>query len=287
MSILWLGDPECHEVTRVGGKAANLSRLASRFRVPLGFCLTAEALAVRPHQDADLPVPLYEQVAAAYQALAARCGQPDPSVAVRSSACDEDGATSTMAGQHETYLNISGIRAVADAVVLCHQSAFAPRAIEYRRRQGLPLDQVRLAVLVQRLVTADVSGVAFSMNPITGNSGEIVVNASWGLGESIVGGTVTPDTYVVRRDGLAVTERSLGQKEKMTVSVPGGTRETPVPRLLQSELSLDDAKVLEIARLALALEETMGWPVDIECAYHRDELNLLQCRPITVFGRKP
>lgn len=282
MSIVWLGQPACHDVASVGGKAANLSRLAAQFRVPQGFCLTAEALGSHAPVDAPLSQLLLDQVAAAYKMLADKSGQPDPSVAVRSSACDEDGAASSFAGQHETYLNITGADAIADAVVRCHQSAFAPRVLEYRRRQGLPVDGVRLAVLVQRLVPADVSAVAFSRNPVTGDPDEIVINAAWGLGESIVGGTVTPDTYVVAKKGLTVAERVLGQKEQMTVSAPNGTKEVPVPRLLQAQFSLNDAKALEIARLVQALEETMGWPVDIECAFHGDELNLLQCRPITV-----
>jgi len=120
-------------------------------------------------------------------------------VAVRSSALDEDGAGASFAGQHETYLNVVGAAAVAEAVARCWASVRSSRALEYRRRQGFPLDGARIAVLVQQLIPADVSSVVFSANPVTGSRDEVMINASWGLGESIVGGTVTPDTYVVRR----------------------------------------------------------------------------------------
>jgi pyruvate, water dikinase len=107
-----------------------------------------------------------------------------------------------------------------------------------------------------------------------------VINASWGLGESLVGGTVTPDTFVVRKADLAVMSR-IADKERMTVSISGGTREVAVPRFLRHEPSLAEAQVMEVAQLALSLEAIMGYPVDIECAYASGQLYLLQCRPIT------
>src|SRR5205085_3701452 len=131
--------------------------------------------------------------------LASRVDMRDPSVAVRSSAVDEDGDTDSFAGQHETYLNISGVGPVIAAVQRCMESAYAPRALAYRRERGRSSACVRLAVLIQHQIVSDVSAVVFSANPLTGRRDEVVINASWGLGESIVGGSVTPDTYVVRR----------------------------------------------------------------------------------------
>jgi pyruvate,water dikinase len=153
--------------------------------------------------------------------------------------------------------------------------------LEYRRQQGLSLERLRLAVLVQQLIAADVSVVAFSANPVRGDRDEVLINASWGLGESIVGGTVTPDTFIVRKSDVAVTSRSIADKGRMTVSVPGGTREVNVPRFLRLEACLAEEQMVEIARLTLLLEATMGYPVDIECAYSMGHLYLLQCRPIT------
>ena len=276
MDLLWLGDPKSFDVALVGGKAANLSRLARmHHRVPDGFCLPVTVI------DQAHPVDLRDEIAQAISDLIACHGLSDLTVAVRSSAVDEDGAGTSFAGQHETYLNIVGADAILQAVARCWESARSERALEYRRQQGLSVERVRLAVLVQQLVASDVSAVVFSANPITGNRDEVMINASWGLGESIVGGTVTPDTFVVCKSDLAVTERTIAEKQRMTVAVSGGTHEVGVPRFLRNEASLADEQMIEIARLALTLEATWGYPVDIECAYASGQLYLLQCRPIT------
>jgi pyruvate, water dikinase len=178
-------------------------------------------------------------------------------------------------------LNLVGIDAVLGAVTRVWASARDERALAYRREQGLGAEGVRLAVLVQRLVLADSSAVVFSANPITGNREEVVVTASWGLGESLVSGMVTPDTWVVRKADLAVKEERIGAKERMTVAVTGGTREVSVPRLLRERASLSRVQVAELVKLAVELEEKMGRPVDIETAFAGDLLYLLQCRPIT------
>jgi len=287
MHILWLGDAASFDVALVGGKVANLSRLAACHHVPPGFCLTTTALDEGLNRDmghdlAEWMVPtLYHAMSDAYDELAARCGGDNPMVAVRSSAADEDGASASFAGQHDTYLNISGTRAVAEAVIKFWASARSPRALEYRRRHGLSVEDTRIAVLVHQMVPADVSAVAFSANPITSSRDEVMVNASWGLGESIVSGTVTPDTYILRKSDLAVLMQEIGDKEVMTVAVPGGTEEVAVPDTLRSQPALATAELETLARLVLSLEQDMGWPVDVECAFHAGELYLLQCRPIT------
>ncbi|MBI1800919.1 MAG: PEP/pyruvate-binding domain-containing protein [Chloroflexi bacterium] len=282
MNIVWLGDAPAHERLLVGGKAANLSRLAGIHRVPPGFCLTTTAFgAASANGSIVMPPALYDEIAAAYFALAERAGVAEPSVAVRSSAVDEDGSGASFAGQHDTYLNITGAEAIAQAVARCWESAGAARALAYRDQQGLARDAVRLAVLVQQLVAADVAAVLFSANPVTGSRDEVLINAAWGLGESIVGGTVTPDTYVVRKSDLQVIDRQIGDKRRMTVSISGGTQEVDVPRVLRLRPALSDDQAAEMARLALALEAAMGWAVDVECAYAMGHLYLLQCRPIT------
>jgi pyruvate,water dikinase len=289
--ILWLGEAACHDRSLVGGKAAQLSRLAAGYRVPPGFCLTSTAFAGaqansdagndRRNQPVTLPPSLFGKLTAAYQTLAARSGLEAPPVAVRSSATDEDGNAASFAGQHDTYLNITGSDAVAEAVIRCWASFSSERALAYRRQQGLPLDAIHPAVLIQHLVVADVSAVVFSANPVTGKRDEIVINATWGLGESLVSGTVTPDTYLVRKEDLTVTGREIGDKQRMTVAIPEGTREVDVPRLLRRQPALDDAQAIEMAQLAQSLDEAMGYPVDVECAFSGGRLYLLQCRPIT------
>jgi phosphoenolpyruvate synthase/pyruvate phosphate dikinase len=286
--IVWLGEPHAETKSLVGGKVGPLSRLAAQHRVPGGFCLTTDAHQLAVAGSGALPSRLQQRVTDAYQRLCEQTGLEQPSVAVRSSAVDEDGADASFAGQHDTYLNVVGAEAIGEAIVRCWESARSPRALEYRRQHGLPTEGARIAVLVQQLVVSDVSMVVFSANPLTGNRDEVMVNASWGLGESVVGGSVTPDTFVVRAAGPAadwqITERGLAEKRKMTVAVAGGTREVDVPRLMAKQPSLSDAQLLEVAALARNLETVMGWPVDIEAAYRDDVLYLLQCRPITTLG---
>jgi phosphoenolpyruvate synthase/pyruvate phosphate dikinase len=276
VNLLWLGDPKSFDVTLVGGKAANLSRLARLYPlVPDGFCLPVTLM------DQAHPLDLRDEIERAIAGLMACHSLPDFVAAVRSSAVDEDGSVASFAGQHETYLNIAGAEAIHQAVIRCWESARSARALEYRRQQGLSVEHIQLAVFVQQLIAADVSAVMFSANPVTGSRDEVLINASWGLGESIVAGIVTPDTFVVRKSDLAVTNRSIAGKELMTVSIPGGTREVNVPRFLRLEACLAEEQLVELAQLALMLEATMGYPVDIECAYASGQLYQLQCRPIT------
>ena len=291
MDILWLGQRECHDAHLVGGKAANLSRLAAVHRVLPGFCLIIEVfgrwMAMAAGDDPEIssgtfPSSLHQELAMAYQDLARRCGIADPPVAVRSSALDEDSAGVSFAGQHDTFLNVTGTSAVAAAVVRCWQSLSAPGALAYRCRHGLSAEDASMAVLVQEFIPADVSAVVFSANPVTGGPGEVVINASWGLGESVVGGTVTPDSYTVHKATLKVLERQIAEKRRMAVPAIEGTEEVDIPRFLRARPALEgDSQVTELTRLAVALESTMGWPVDLECAYLARELYLLQCRPIT------
>jgi phosphoenolpyruvate synthase/pyruvate phosphate dikinase len=279
MNLLWLGDPKSFDSSLVGGKAANLSRLARLYhRVPDGFSLPVTVM------DEVHPLDLRDEITCAISELMACHRLRDFIAAVRSSAVDEDGNTASFAGQHETYLNIVGADAILQAVTHCWESARSERALEYRRQQGLSVEHMQIAVLVQQLVASDVSAVVFSANPITGNHDEIMINASWGLGESIVGGTVTPDTFIVRKSDLEVINRVITDKQRMTISALGGTREVEVPRFLRSEVSLNDEQILEMAKLALTLETTMGYPVDVECAYAAGKLYLLQCRPITTLS---
>jgi len=277
--IAWLGDDACSERSSVGAKAANLSRLCAIHRVPPGFALPAEATA--QIVAGEVPPALALSLGAAYEELCNRRSEPESAVAVRSSAIDEDGLLASFAGQHETYLNIRGVPSLLDAVVRCARSARSPEALAYRARHGLNLDRLDIAVLVQSLIRSDVAGVAFSINPMNGNPHEVLINACWGLGESVVGGTVTPDMFRVHKHDWATLSADIGQKSRMTVLETTGTREVPVPRLLQNASSLESSQVVEVAKLVTALEETMGWPADIEFAFHGGELYLLQCRPVT------
>lgn len=277
-SILWLGESLCHRRELVGGKAANLSKLAAKYPVPPGFCLTAASFQAPGALSMDRQISA--QIASAYQTLSKRSDQSDPRVAVRSSAIDEDGSAASYAGQYESFLNVEGADAVLKAINRCWESASSERLLAYRKQQGLP-GASPVAVLVQHMVPADISAVVFSANPITNNTSEIVINASWGLGESIVGGTVTPDTYIVEKQSLSIKSIKVADKQWMTVQSETGTQEVKIPRMLRTQPALNDEQILEMALLAHNLERDMGWLVDLECAYQADQLFLLQCRPVT------
>ena len=228
-----------------------------------------------------MPQDLQDIVSREYQEMTVRCGVANPAVAVRSSALDEDGAGASFAGQYDTYLNIIGSEAIAEAIVKCWESVGGERMEAYRKEHGLPAESLGVAVLVQQLVSADVSGVVFSANPISGNRDEVMINSTWGLGESLVSGKVTPDTWVVDRSSSSIKDRYIGEKGTMTVLDEGGITEVRVPRAQREAATLDEQKTQEVAKLAVDLETEMGWPVDLEFAYHADDLYLLQCRPIT------
>lgn len=261
MSTAFLGDAASRDALRVGAKAATLSRLSERFRVPAGFCLDAsvfDSLAPALAGDPAALAALRALVAEGHAGLVARVGRDDPAVAVRSSAIGEDGAETSFAGQHETVLDVRGPDAIADAVLECWRSASSERAIAYRKEHGITAAP-RVGVLVQELVPAEAAAIAFSVDPVSGDRDTIVIDATVGLGEAIASGTVTPDTYAVRKRDVAIVKRTLAGERP----------------------ALDDDQVREVAQLALALEADGGAPVDVECAFAGGALFLLQARPIT------
>ncbi|GAA5009012.1 PEP/pyruvate-binding domain-containing protein [Actinopolymorpha pittospori] len=299
-------------VAQVGGKGASLARLAAaRLPIPPGFHVTTAAYHAFVAQDARqgqilaavagfraddpvaceeaadkiarlfvegvVPEPISEAVREAYAGL----GSGSVPVAVRSSATAEDLPEMSFAGQQDTYLNIHGEREVLAAVRRCWASLWTARAIGYRLRNGIPAEDVALAVVVQELVPADAAGVLFTADPMTGATDQVLVNATWGLGEALVGGQVTPDTILVDRATGAVTERRLGDKAVMTVRTSDGTREVPVPAERRSAPVLTDAQAGELARLGVRVEGLYDRPMDIEWARHDGTVFIVQARPIT------
>jgi len=281
-SVVWLGDPGSLDHASVGPKAAHLGALAARHDVPTGFCVTAHAFRAQ-QRDGRPTEALRNAIAAAYGRLA----HDDPQggyVAVRSSAVDEDGAEASFAGQHDTALNIRSAEAVLDAVAAVWASLRSDTALAYRREHGIGAHDLAVAVLVQRMVWADAAGVAFSVDPIAGADGTVVITAAWGLGESVVAGTVTADTWRLAKDDLRVLEASVAEKERMVIPSEDGTREVAVPRFLRARPALDDAQLHAVAAITRELERERGWPVDVEFAWRDDRLALLQCRPVTRMG---
>ncbi|MBI3915044.1 MAG: phosphoenolpyruvate synthase, partial [Chloroflexi bacterium] len=302
---------------RVGGKGANLSELTrAGFNVPPGFLITTDAyrafvsenglqakilalVAATTLDDpasldsasekiralfdqAAIPNSISAEIQKAHQELSNHLitQSPNISVAVRSSATAEDLPGLSFAGQQDTFLNIIGTDAVLDAVKKCWSSLWTARAIGYRARNGIAPENIALAVVVQEMVVAESSGILFTANPVTGCRAEMVIDASFGLGEAIVSGQVEPDHYVVDAGNWQITQKKLGAKAMAILPrVGGGTEQKQLDAAQQQ--ALDDARIVELARVAESIAQHFGAPQDIEWAYAREQLFILQARPIT------
>jgi pyruvate,water dikinase len=201
-------------------------------------------------------------------------------VAVRSSACAEDSEVASFAGQQETFLNVSGADAVLDSLVECWASFFSERALFYRQKKG-SLTDLGMAVVVQRQIDSEKSGVIFTIDPIRRRNDQMVIEAAFGLGEAVVSGLITPDNYVVRRSGTLKRARIANQSH-MVVRRPGGGTETiEIDDETAASRVLDEGEIARLAEVGLQLERAFGSPQDIEWALEADELFVLQSRPIT------
>ena len=327
--VRWFDDVRLGDRPDVGGKCASLGELvAAGIPVPRGFAVTVAAFeAVRSgvgdaldrlvagcdpgsppalrdvrHRagellaGAALPGTLEAEVRAGYAELCRRAGRDDVPVAVRSSAVAEDGAAASFAGQQETYLWVRGADDVLRRLRDCWASVYTPQAVAYRagldgtrRREG-----ARIAVGVQEMVDARVAGVAFTVSPLTGDPSVVAVNASWGLGEAVVSGEVTPDEYWVSKIGPVLTRSTVAHKTWRRVPAPSGsgTVLVDVPPDLVDAPCLDRALVTELAGIAVRVERHYGRPQDIEWALADDgdgghRFLLLQSRPETVHAVRP
>ena len=222
------------------------------------------------------PVP--EALAEELRAARAELG---PAVAVRSSATAEDLEDASFAGQQDTFLNVRGDDALLDAVRDCWASLWTARAIAYRARRGIDPAEVALAVVVQEMVDADAAGVLFTANPTTGARDEVVIAAAWGLGEAVVGGSVTTDDIVVEKGGGRIRSRTTADKAVQTVAVEQGTEDRPVPAADRARAVLDDAEAAALAALGVRIEEWFGAPQDVEWARAGGAFAIVQSRPIT------
>ena len=286
-------------ITQAGGKGANLGALLrAGFPVPDGFVVTTAAYDrfVADH-DLSSRVPALAEVGdtAAIRGLfeasplapevkdaivAAHALLGDVPVAVRSSATAEDLPGASFAGQQESFLNVVGPDAVVAAVRRCWASLWTERAVAYRAgRDAASAGPLSIAVVVQQLVDAEVAGVMFTADPTTGRRDETVITAAWGLGESVVGGTVDADAFRVR-DGRVV-EATVGDKSVMTILTSTGTAEVPTPPHRRRERTLSDARAIDLAGLGRRVADLLGVPQDIEWVLSKGAFHLVQARPIT------
>ena len=218
----------------------------------------------------------------------------DLPVAVRSSAISEDAAEASFAGEHETFLWVQGAEAVSRAVVRCWASLFTPQALSYFRRVGIRADETAMGVVVQTMVAAEAAGVMFTLDPVTGDRSQITIEGSFGLGEAVVAGEVTPDRYAIDKVTLEIRSRTLSAKHIAYRFDPeqGEVRLVDVPEKEQQLSCLTDEEALELASLGKRVERALGSPQDIEWAIGPGpsgtrEVFLLQTRPETVWSLKP
>ncbi|GAA0604188.1 phosphoenolpyruvate synthase [Craurococcus roseus] len=335
--VSWFETLGIADVPLVGGKNASLGEMTRALagagvRVPGGFATTAAAYRAyiaandiapamrdrlaalkqgratlqeageairRLFLDGEFPTDVAQAVRSAYRELARRRGIDAPAVAVRSSATAEDLPTASFAGQQETFLNVRGEAALLDACRRCYASLFTDRAISYREAQGFDHMAVALSVGVQAMVRSDLagSGVIFTLDTETGFPHVVVVSAAWGLGETVVQGTVDPDKILVFKPLLddprrvPVIEKTRGGKERKLVYATGGSARTALLETTRREREsfvLEDAEALRLARWAVAVERHYGRPMDLEWAKDGEtgELFIVQARPETVQARR-
>lgn len=319
-AVVWLEEVGKEDLSIVGGKGASLGEMINiGVPVPGGFAVTAQAFrdflnragiaeklfealkvdvndqgqlqraeenAKRLIMEAKVPEDIEKAIRSRYEELCRREGK-EVFVAVRSSATAEDLPDASFAGQQETYLNMHGADDVFNAVRKCWASLYGARAIFYRVEQGFEHDKVNLSAIVQKMVDSEKSGVMFSSQPSTGEP-LVVIEAAWGLGESVVSGSVSPDNYVVDRTNKAIVSRFIAAKEIMIIRDPK-TQKTvtiKVPPEKREAVVLTDGEILELARYGEILEEHYGIPQDIEWGVENGKIFILQSRPITTIKSK-
>jgi len=331
--ILWFEDIGIADVPAVGGKNASLGEMTAALaqkgvKVPSGFATTADAYRAFVHDnelapritehlsafhsggctlqeagqairslflEAEMPSHIAEEIVSAYAELGRRTGTERPAVAVRSSATAEDLPDASFAGQQETFLNVRGRAALLAACRRCFASLFTDRAISYRDAKGFDHLEVALSIGIQQMVRSDLcgSGVMFSIDTETGFPNAIVISAAWGLGETVVQGSVNPDRYVVFKPLLAqpgtepIIDKELGGKAFRMVYGEGGSHRTRIVETTEQERQsfvLDNSDIVQLARWAVAIEDHYQRPMDMEWAKDGEtgELYIVQARPETV-----
>ncbi len=291
-----LQDIKGEDFSFVGKKAMGLAELMREgFTVPAGFCVTTEAFG---HVRAallsggqgpesvpgtvprlSLPKDMLQEIGDLYEKMFQ--GRP---VAVRSSGIMEDLPEASFAGQYETYLNVVGRKALEENLRRCWASAWNNRVRAYCEKNGLPHEQMQLAVVVQEMVPAHVSGVLFTVNPLTGVDTEMMLEATWGLGEGLVSGKVNPDQFVLDVRSHKPLRSRIGEKRTKVARSEAGTCELEVDAQDRERPCLNEEQLAEIARVGRKVQVLYGAPQDIEFAYAEDRLHLLQTRPITTIS---
>ena len=230
-------------------------------------------------KNAKMPADIAKEIKSKFKLLDAEF------VAVRSSATAEDGADNAWAGQLDSFLNTKE-DSLLEKVQLCWASLFTPRAIFYRFEKGLHKTKISVAVVVQKMVNSEVSGIAFSVHPVTEDRNQMIIEAGFGLGEAIVSGQITPDSYVIEKKENMILDVNISEQKRMLIKKNnGGSEWVEVPISKQNQQKMPGKDVVTFGKLILKIENHYGFPCDIEWAYEKGKFYIVQSRPITTLTK--
>lgn len=325
-NILWFREIGIKDIETAGGKGASLGEMSNQnFPIPNGFVVTANAyfehikktgiqkqllekidfLDVEDTEElqkqsaearklileTEISPEIQKEIKQAYLKLGERSlgslsTLEEEYVAVRSSATAEDLPSASFAGQQETFLNVKGYKNVIEAVKKCWASLFTARAVYYRRKQKFSTSKTGIAAIVQKMVEAEISGVMFTIDPTTNDKGKIVIEAGFGLGEAIVSGALTPDTYVVSKGDFEIEEKRISKQTwKFRRGIQGNLKEDVSART-QEKQKLSDSFIVQLAKIGKQIERHYGVPQDIEWALENARIFIVQSRPVTTFSKQ-
>ena len=326
--VVWFHEIGEISVDKVGGKSAKLAEMRHvGLPVPNGFAITTDAYnrfiqdtgtaarinrymeSIPPErndisdlQEASrvirgiierqtLPEAMRLHIISCYEELCRTAGEKNAPVAVRSSGLSEDLKDSSFAGQYDSFLNVRGPEELVQKIVECWSSQFTTRAITYRRKMNISAEGSAMGVTVLQMIHARSAGVGFSVHPLTGDPAKVVLEGSWGLGESIVQGLVAPDRFVIEKGSMTLIKKSISHKEKLLDYGPSGIEEKRVTPDKRTVACLSDMEAIKLAEYAVQLETHYGAPQDMEWAVDPDlpfpaNIFLVQTRPVTVVSRE-
>ena len=314
-NILWFDEIDTSSLSKVGGKGANLGEMTkANFPIPPGFCVTAqgyfdflEKAGIRKKIEEELeglntddtrklnaasravkkiivsakiPEDLKKQIKEAYKKIGT-----SEFVAVRSSATAEDLPDASFAGQQATFLNVKGENEVVDAVQKCWASLFEPRAIFYRVEKKFDHMKIGLSAIVQKMVQSDVSGIVFTVEPVSNDKDRLLIEAGFGLGEAIVSGSVNPDRYTITKKDIEIEEKEIAKQNWKVTKVKDGNKHVNILKSDQRKQKLPDEEIKKLAKISIDIEKHYKKPQDIEWAYDDGELYIVQSRPITTLDK--
>ncbi|KKR70357.1 MAG: Phosphoenolpyruvate synthase [Candidatus Woesebacteria bacterium GW2011_GWA2_40_7b] len=315
--VSFFKDIDKHDTPLVGGKGANLGEMTrAGFPVPNGFAITINAYdaflqendiarkiydilkttdvndptqlgsAGRDIQkmviNGQIPADVCKEIILAYKKLSGTFRHA--LVAVRSSATAEDAGTTSFAGQHASFLNIEGEANLLVSVKECWASLFTPRSIYYRVENKIKHESVKISVIVMKMVQSDVSGVMFSIDPTNNDKERIIIESVWGLGETIVQGSVIPDKYVVQKGTFDILSKEVSDQTVQLIKVKGQTKEIDVPKNIRDKQKITDEEIIKLAKISSKLQQHYYFPQDTEWAREKGELFIVQTRPVTTIA---